>query len=100
MIQTEPAKIWDEHQNGINYKTSIDLYQTVKRNEDFYLGKQWEGVNAPDLDKPVFNVLGRVLSYFLSTIVSDDVAAQVSTFDGNPKADDHISLDFLSQQFD
>lgn len=100
MIQTEPAKIWDEYQNGINYKTSIDLYQTVKRNEDFYLGKQWEGVNAPDLDKPVFNVLGRVLSYFLSTIVSDDVAAQVSTFDGNPNADEQIALDIVSQQFD
>lgn len=100
MIQTEPAKIWDEYQNGINYKTSVDLYQTVKRNEDFYLGKQWEGVNAPDLDKPVFNVLGRVLSYFLSTIVSDDVAAQVSTFDGNPNADEQIALDIVSQQFD
>lgn len=99
MIRTEPAEIWGEYQRGIDYKTGIDLYQTVKRNEDFYLGRQWEGVNAPDLDKPVFNVLGRVLSYFLATIVSDDVAAQVGTFDGNPSREEQVALDIVSQQF-
>ena len=71
----------------------------MRQNENFYLGKQWEGVNAPDLDKPVFNVLGRVLSYFLATIVSDDVAAQVSLFDGKPDEGEQIALEVVSQQF-
>ena len=100
MIATRPEEIFQEYQKGIDYKSRIGLYETVQQNENFYLGKQWEGVNAPDLDKPVFNVLGRVLSYFLSTIVSDDVAAQVSLFDGKPDEGEQIALDVVSQQFD
>ena len=100
MIATRPEEIFQEYQKGVDYKSRIGLYETVQQNENFYLGKQWEGVNAPDLDKPVFNVLGRVLSYFLSTIVSDDVAAQVSLFDGKPDEGEQIALDVVSQQFD
>ncbi|MGN8938927.1 hypothetical protein [Bittarella sp. HCP28S3_D9] len=99
MIATEPAELFREYRKGIEHKERIGLYETVRQNENFYLGKQWEGVNAPDLDKPVFNVLGRVLSYFLATIVSDDVAAQVSLFDGKPDEGEQIALEVVSQQF-
>ena len=58
MIATEPAELFREYRKGIEHKERIGLYETVRQNENFYLGKQWEGVNAPDLDKPVFNVLG------------------------------------------
>ena len=51
MIATRPEEIFQEYQKGIDYKSRIGLYETVQQNENFYLGKQWEGVNAPDLDK-------------------------------------------------
>ena len=69
-----PEKIWQEYSRGVTYNTRIGLYDQVKKNENFYIGKQWEGLNAPDLNKPVINVLRRVVSYFVSMIVSDDVA--------------------------
>ena len=60
-IKTEPAQVWTEYQRGVSYNQSIGLYETVKQNNDFYNDKQWEGVNAPDLDKPVFNFLKPVV---------------------------------------
>lgn len=54
-IQTTPEGVWNEYQNAVSYNQSIGLYENVKKNENFFLGRQWEGVNAPDLDKPVLN---------------------------------------------
>lgn len=74
----EPQGIWEEYARGRAYNARHGLYETVKQNENFYIGRQWEGVDAPDLDKPVINILKRVVAYFIATIVSDDVAVQVS----------------------
>ncbi len=75
-----PASVWDEYSRGIKYNQRIELYDQVKKNENFYIGKQWEGLNAPDLIKPVVNVIKRVVSYFISMIVSDDVGVSLTPF--------------------
>lgn len=79
-IRTTPRAIWQEYQAGVNYNTSIELYNNVTQNENFYVGKQWEGVNAPDLPKPTLNFLKRVVSYFVSMLVTDDIAASLKPF--------------------
>lgn len=72
-IKKTATEIWEEFGKGKNYNKSIDLYETVKKCENFFIGKQWEGLNAPDLPKPVLNVTKRVVSYFIAMLVSDDV---------------------------
>ena len=42
--QLTPKKIWDEYQAGLDYNNSIQLNETVRVNENFFVGKQWEGV--------------------------------------------------------
>lgn len=74
------AEVWNEYQKGVNYNKGIDLYETVKKNENFFIGRQWEGVNAPDLAKPVINVLRRVVNYFISMIVADDIGVAFTPF--------------------
>lgn len=71
-----PNSIYREYEKGERYNDSIDLYETVEKNENFYIGNQWVGINAPDIDKPTFNFLKRVVSYFISQLVSDDIAVQ------------------------
>lgn len=86
--------IWEEYQKGVAYNTALDLYDNVEKCENFYIGKQWEGLNAPDLPKPVINVLRRVVSYFISMIVSDDVGTLLTPFyqdDENKKAGEVLS---------
>lgn len=81
-IKTSPKDIWDEYQSATQYNERCGLYDTVKQNENFFVGKQWEGVDAPDLDKPVFNILKRICNMFISQIVSDDITVSVEPFAG------------------
>lgn len=82
-----PEEIFKEYSKCEQYNVSLDLYETVKKNENFYIGRQWEGVNAPDLDKPVLNFLKRVTTYFISMIVSDDIGVSFRFFLEQPGSD-------------
>jgi hypothetical protein len=74
----KPADIYREYEACVNYNNSVGLYDTVRQNERFYIGRQWEGLNAPDLDKPVLNFLKRVCSYMIAMLVSDDIAVEIT----------------------
>lgn len=82
-IKTQPADIWKEYGEGKSYNDNIELYSTVKTNENFYNGKQWEGVNADDLEKPCFNIIKRCINLFLAQIVSDDISVSLTPFGDN-----------------
>lgn len=86
-INKSPEEIWSEYQKGVDYKRAIELYDTVEENEDFFIGKQWEGVNAPDLQKPVLNIIQRAVAYFVSTICSDDIGTQLTAFHADEATD-------------
>lgn len=87
MQNKDPAKIWQEYEKGLAFNQSLELYETVKKNENFFIGKQWEGLNAPDLEKPVLNFLKRVITYFLSMLVSDDVGISIQSFLQRPASE-------------
>ena len=48
-IKKTASGVWNEYQRGMEYKVGLNLYDIVKQNENFFNGKQWEGVKAPDL---------------------------------------------------
>ncbi len=80
-IRKEPEQIWKEYESGISYKSGIDLFTNVKRNNNFYNDKQWIGVKAPDLSKPVFNILKPAVNYYVSMLVSDDIGVSIDKLD-------------------
>ena len=65
-------------EKGRDYNRQIGLYDTVNRNERFYRGDQWNGVEAGDLPTPVFNLFKRVINYFVSTIMSQKMSLHFS----------------------
>ena len=75
-----PQAVWNEYLRGEDYHQQIRLHEIVKRNEKFYEGEQWEGVNAPDLEKPVINIFKRAVTYLGSQIVSSDVGINLEPF--------------------
>lgn len=77
----DPRAVFEEYERARAFNEAIDLYETVEKNEDFYIGNQWRGVHAPDLDKPVMNVLARVVKFFIASVVSDDIAVGVTDFE-------------------
>ena len=76
-----PQGVFSEYERGESYNRRIELYENVRKNEDFYIGDQWKGVYAPDLEKPVLNFIKRTVSYLISMIVSDDVGVSVTPSD-------------------
>lgn len=78
MMKQKPEEIWKEYERAVDYKNAIDLFENVRVNENFFIGRQWEGVNAPDLPKPVLNFLKRIVTYSVAMVVSDDVAVSFS----------------------
>lgn len=46
-----PEQVWREYQRGVDYNNRIDLYDRVKTNENFFIGRQWEGLNVTTLDR-------------------------------------------------
>lgn len=86
MREADPAQFWREFHEGQDYKGSIRLYDRVKQNNLMFVGRQWEGVHAPDMVKPVFNIMKRVVNFEISSIVSDSVGVELSAFGGGKDA--------------
>ena len=75
-----PESIFKEVESGRTYKQDIDLYETVRKNEDFYTGDQWRGLaqRTPNILLVQLNFLQRVCSMFISKVVSDDIAVNLT----------------------
>lgn len=67
-----------EYQKMLDYNTGINLDETVKVNENFFVGKQWEGVQSNGLPTPVFNFIKRVTLFSVASITTDNVKMQAS----------------------
>lgn len=93
-----PARVWSEFVRAKHFNDAIGLYDTVEKNEHFYIGDQWHGVNAPDLDQPVMNLLSRVVKYFIASVMSDDIGVSVTDFDEDEAL--KPMLEMLGAQFD
>ncbi len=67
-----------EFEKAFSFNQQIGLYDTVKVNEDFFIGKQWEGVQSNGLPTPMFNFLKQVVLFQVATITSDNLAMQAT----------------------
>ena len=102
-IQKTADGIWEEYAKGKSYNNSINLYETVKKCENFYIGRQWEGLNAPDLPKPVINITKRVVSYFIAMLVSNDVGVKLNPYNKTKDqipGPEGIPVDIIKEELD
>lgn len=71
-------EVCKKFEKGYQFKQQIGLYDTVQVNEDFYIGKQWEGVQANGLPTPTFNFLKQVVNFHVATITNENMAVQAT----------------------
>lgn len=69
---------WEFYEQGIQFNDTINLDDTVEVNENFYIGKQWEGVQSNGLPTPVYNFIKRVVGFIVATITSDNIKVNAS----------------------
>lgn len=64
-------EIQKKFEKAYNFNQQIGLYDQVLVNENFFIGNQWEGVEANGLPTPTFNMFKRILNFQVSNITSD-----------------------------
>lgn len=77
-MEMTAEQVWREYQEGISFCESIGLFDTVRNNENFFIGKQWEGVEAKGLPTPVFNFIRRIVLYLVATTAADNIKLNAS----------------------
>ena len=95
-------EIWKRFEKGYGFNEQIGLYDQVTVNENFFIGNQWEGVEANGLPTPTYNMFKRVINFQVSTITSDNLTLRArpmpSTSKFTMKELEKIA-DIVSQQF-
>lgn len=102
MRELSAAQVYQRYNKGVQYKQQIDLYDTVENNENFFIGKQWEGVRANGNPTPTFNFLKRVTLFQVATVSSDNLAMQATPLSSTSQyslADVEKVCDVMNKQF-
>lgn len=69
---------WKLFDRGQQFNNQIQLSENVRVNENFYIGKQWEGVESNGLPTPQINFMKRVVGFIVATITSDNIRVTAS----------------------
>lgn len=95
-------EIWKRFDKGYEFNENIGLYDQVTVNENFFIGNQWEGVEANGLPTPTYNMFKRVINFQVSTITSDNLVIRAIPMPSTskiPMKDLERIAEIVSQQF-
>ena len=68
------TKAWQQYEMGKEHKRRIGIYETVRKNERFYRGEQWQLGEGKDLPRPVFNIIQRVINFLVCSVASANIS--------------------------
>ena len=97
-----PQKVSKEYEAGLSFNNGIDLYDCVQTNENFFIGKQWEGVKSNGLPTPVFNFLKRVVLFSVANVSTDNLKLHAKRLPSSgqlPANMAELLADILNDQF-
>ncbi len=97
-----PQKVSKEYESGLSFNNGIDLYDCVQTNENFFIGKQWEGVKSNGLPTPVFNFLKRVVLFSVANVSTDNLKLHAKRMPSSGQIPAYMAellADILNDQF-
>lgn len=97
-----PQRVAAEYDAGVQFNTGINLYDTVQTNENFFIGKQWEGVRSNGLPTPVFNFSKRVVLFSVANVSTDNLKLHAKPLPSGGRASTRVLelySDILNAQF-
>lgn len=100
--EATPQRVAKEYDAGLKFNNGIDLYECVQTNENFFIGKQWEGVKSNGLPTPVFNFLKRVVLFSVANVSTDNLKLHAKPLPSSGKTPAQIVevlTDILNDQF-
>jgi hypothetical protein len=71
-VDEKKTKDWRLYEFGKKYNNSLkpSYYDTVDANLAFFEGDQWRNLEAENMPKPVFNIIKRVGTFFVSSLTT------------------------------
>ena len=97
-----PQKVSKEYEAGLSFNQGIELYDCVQTNENFFIGKQWEGVKSNGLPTPVFNFLKRVVLFSVANVSTDNLKLHAKRLPSSGQLPANMAdllADILNDQF-
>lgn len=101
--EDKPTKecVWAFYERGVRYNNQIDLDETVRCNENFYIGRQWENVESNGLPTPTFNIIKRVVMFDVATITTDNLKVNATAMAHTANTDELIpAVTVVNEEFD
>ena len=96
-----PEIAWKYYDRGLGFNAQIQLEPNVKVNRNFYIGKQWEGVEANGLPTPQINILKRVVGFIVASITTDNIRVTASALANTVGTNSYKQLvDIVNNEFD
>lgn len=92
-MDTVVTKAWERYQRGLDYQSKISLLSKTDKNERFYSGDHWRGIQVNKLPTPILNVTKRIIDWKVAQVMSDLIKMRF-TADGvsDTAADDRSTL--------
>ena len=96
-----PQIVWKRYNEGVRFNDKISLDEEVEVNENFFIGKQWEGVKANGLPTPVFNFLKRVVLFTVASVTSENLKLQAQPLgNSGAKGEFYKMTNIVNNEFD
>lgn len=96
-----PEIAWKFYDRGLGFNSQIRCEDNVKVNRNFYIGKQWEGVESNGLPTPQINILKRVVGFIVASITTDNIRVTASALANTVGTNDYKQLvEIVNDEFD
>jgi hypothetical protein len=92
-MSEKKTKDWRLFEDGKKYNNSIkpNYYDTVDANIAFFQGDQWRNLEAENMPKPVFNIIKRVITFFVASLTSSKSKLHFEPLTHSEMEDDPIN---------
>lgn len=93
MNELTPEKIWNEYETINEYLLKNNIFEIVKKNEDFYNGRQWGHMEGKvNQATPTMNRLQRIGKYQISMLSSNDVGISIKYPLGSKDINQYLNI--------
>lgn len=79
------TSIWQKYQKGKDFINRRALISSTRKNWNFYLGNQWEGLQTGGEKMPMFNFIKPVVKYKVAVISQNKMAARYIDPESRPE---------------
>lgn len=87
------TKDWELYEAGKRYNNKLtpNYYDTVDANLAFFQGDQWRNLKTENMPKPVFNIIKRVITFFVASLTSSKTKIHFEPLTHSEEIDGELS---------